>query len=87
MTNRFCDFLYSSYVLAQYINITSIDQKLMCPVSVLPGFLGCYLMAYSKANLKITGNKAFCFRQFCICNTYDRCGLSRIYCTFHLNTC
>jgi len=39
-------FLYGTYVFTQYINVVSIDQKLMCSIQFPSLLSSTFLMAY-----------------------------------------
>jgi hypothetical protein len=55
--------IYGKYITSQHVYIVSIDQKPACPT----WFPWTFLMAYSKAKLKSSGDKASpCFRPFWI---------------------
>jgi hypothetical protein len=79
-SNSFSVFLYGVYVFAQYSNIVSIDQEVMCSVQFQFFLLLLDLPDdfYSKAKLKISGDKAYpCFMPFAVRNVSDTFLLTR----------
>jgi len=63
------------YASAQYVNIISINQKLIVPFNFRPSwFPQILLIAYSKAELKCNCNEeSLCSEQFLIENMSDKC--------------